>query len=273
MTRGGLRTVLATLGAVIGNRTYRGRLRLVTDYLRAGIAYARDGWQPGPLRAYRCAGFRVSSFHARSYFTTFKEIFIEESYFFEDLPERPFIVDCGANIGLATCFFKHLRPEAEILAVEPSPRTVELLQSNLRRNQIGGVRVVGVALADREGRGTLVEEYPSGVSNRLGDGGTVPVELTRLSRLLDQRPIDLLKIDVEGMDIAVLEDLESSLRLDLVARVVVEYGLNESAESRRLSPLLTILERNGFCYAVDARSGRPLHSFQSVTIRAWRHAK
>jgi hypothetical protein len=42
MSLDGLRTILATLGAIWGNRTYGSRLRLLVDYLRIGVAYARE---------------------------------------------------------------------------------------------------------------------------------------------------------------------------------------------------------------------------------------
>jgi FkbM family methyltransferase len=266
---GSVGTVLATLGAIASNRTYGGLLPLIRDYLRAATIYARAGWNPTKRRLFHCGGFRLMSSHPRSFYTTFKEIFIDECYYFENLPDRPMIVDCGANIGMATCFFKRLRPNAYVWAIEPSPGTVELLKENLRSNRIEGVRVIAAALSDREGQASLLEEYPSGVSNRLSADGKVSVQMLQLSKLID-RPVDLLKIDTEGMEAIILEDVERCGKLGLVARLAIEFGLNESEGSTRLSPLLTILERNEFRYEIDARSSRPPGLFQSVTVRAWR---
>ena len=64
--------------------------------------------------------------------------------------------------------------------------------------------------------------------------------MLQLSKLID-RPIDLLKIDTEGMETIILEDVERSGKLSLVARLAIEFGLNESEESTRFSPLLTFL--------------------------------
>lgn len=268
MSLGGFRTILITLGAIWGNRTYGSRLRLFLDYLRIGAAYARAGWKPIEVSTMRCATFRVSYRHARSIFTTFKEMFIQEDYFFEDLPEQPFIIDCGANIGMATLFFKKLRPQAEILAIEPSPSSTALLRRNLRENGIEGVRVIEAALSDLDGKATFSEEYASGTSNRLSSDGQVSVQTVRLSTLFD-RPVDLLKVDVEGMEVVVLEELERTGKFDLVARVAVEF--HPISEHNALSSLLALFERNGFGYAIDARSSRPIADFQSVIIRAWRY--
>ena len=271
MSLGGLRTILPILGAILGNRTYGSRLRLLVDYLRIGAAYMRAGWRTTEVGVVRCAGFRVSYCHPWSIFTTFKEVFIEEGYYFEDLPKQPFIMDCGANIGMATLFFKRLRPHAEIVAIEPSPSSLDLLARNLRENGIGGVRVVGAALSDRDGKAAFLERYPSAISNCLSNDGQISVRTLRLSALLD-RPVDLLKVDVEGMDIVVLEELERSGKFDLVARVVVEYGLHATPDPDTVSSLLALFERNGFRYAIDARSSRPIDNFQPVTVRAWRPA-
>ena len=269
MPLGSLATVVATLGAILGNRTYGSRLRLLVDYLRIGAAYARARWTASEVTVARCAGFRVFYRHARSLYTTFKEVFIEEDYYFEDLPERPYIVDCGANIGMATLFFRRLRPQAEIMAIEPSPSSLELLTRNLAENHVEGVRIVEAALSDRDGTAAFLEEYPSGVSSRLNDEGRGTVQTLRVSGLLD-RPVDLLKVDVEGPEVIVLEELERSGKFGLVARVVVECGLHTTPDPDVLSRLLAVFERNDFRYAIDARSSRPLDASQSVTVRAWR---
>lgn len=72
------------------------------------------------------------------------------------------------------------------------------------------------------------------------------------------------------MEVVVLEELERSGKFDPVARVVVEYGLRATPAPDAVSSLLALFERNGFRYAIDARSGRPIDAFQSVTVRAWR---
>jgi FkbM family methyltransferase len=266
--RGEFRTVLGTLGAISGNRTYSSRLRLLFDYIRIGIHYALVP-QDFEIRSVRCAGFPLAYRHARSLYTTFKEVFVEEDYYFEGLPERPFILDCGANIGMATVFFKRLRPAARVVAIEPSPTTFALLVRNLSQRGIWDAELVEVALSDREGWATLREDAPGSASNRLSSEGGTRVQTIRLSSLINC-PVDLLKLDVEGTEELVLKEIERSGKLDLVQRLVLENHLNPEEGTHPLGPVLDLLERNGFRYAVDARSSRPLHIFQSVNLRAWR---
>ena len=43
----------------------------------------------------------------------YSEIFARESYRFHSKKKNPVILDCGANIGMATLYFKWLYPEAQ----------------------------------------------------------------------------------------------------------------------------------------------------------------
>lgn len=47
------------------------------------------------------------------------EKFEKEEYKFELKTETPFIIDCGAHIGITSLYFKKFFPKSEILAFEP----------------------------------------------------------------------------------------------------------------------------------------------------------
>ena len=65
-----------------------------------------------------------------------EEIFRREQYRFETDAPAPFIVDCGANIGMATLYFKSLYPDATVLAFEPDPAAFACLQEK-RSSSVG----------------------------------------------------------------------------------------------------------------------------------------
>jgi FkbM family methyltransferase len=115
------------------------------------------------------------------------------------------VVDVGANIGLVTLTAaKLVGARGQVIAVEPHPRTFDYLRDNVQLNRLTEVvRLYCVALAERPGR-RRIEEFPGDDSqNRMAvaenGGGAVPVET--LDRLLAlDRPISLLKVDVEGYE-------------------------------------------------------------------------
>jgi hypothetical protein len=103
-------------------------------------------------------------------------------------------------------------------------------------------------------------------------GGRV-VEAVRLSRYVDE-PIDLLKLDVQGAEYAVLSGLEATNALRHASQMVVEYHHHERSNEDSLSELFVLLEHTGFGYQLPAtrKLGRPWtpHTFQDVLAYAYR---
>jgi len=121
---------------------------------------------------------------------------------------RPGMVcyDVGANVGFYTLFFSHLVGiGGRVLAFEPFPRNVALLRRHIELNHCANVTVFDAAVADREGT-TLFEEAPSASMGRVSDHGSLAVECRRLDKVISEGfpPPDLIKIDVEGAEGAVL---------------------------------------------------------------------
>ncbi len=74
----------------------------------------------------------------------------------------------------------------------------------------------------------------------------IEVKAVRLQKYLNQR-IDLLKIDIEGAEVTVLEDCRDSLHW--VGNLFVEFHSFENSP-QRLGQLLSILENAGFRYYI-----------------------
>jgi len=75
----------------------------------------------------------------------------------------------------------------------------------------------------------------------------VTVPAVKLSGWLD-RPVDLLKLDVEGMASRVLEDLAESGKLALVHEVIIEFERFVRMRDRGIARGLQLLEEAGFDY-------------------------
>jgi FkbM family methyltransferase len=201
------------------------------------------------------------------------EIFENEQYRFSAERDDPFIVDAGANIGLATIYFKTLYPGAEVLAFEPNPEAFVCLQENARL--FGGVRVENAALAEREG---LVPFYfdsndpgslrMSTVPGRARSDASRDVRGVRLSRYLD-REVDFLKLDVEGAEFDVLHDLCETGAIRQVKQMLVEYHHHLGDGGDRLGRFLVLLEQSGFGYQLEARLDRPLPKRRGQDVRVF----
>jgi FkbM family methyltransferase len=180
-----------------------------------------------------------------------RDIFIASSLTFETANASPRILDCGANIGLASLFFKRRYPAARITAFEADPAIAAMLEENVRRNGAADVEVVAAAVWTESGEVTFRPDgADSGaVASLAGAPGTdaIRVPTVRLADRLAAERIDLLKLDIEGAETAVLADCAGAL--DNVNALLLE--VHEFDPTRRRCPeLLQLLGDSGFTYAV-----------------------
>lgn len=162
-----------------------------------------------------------------------KDIWSDYAYYFDTSNPKPVIIDTGAHIGLATLYWKKYYPQAQITAIEPNPHSRALLEQNIWENDLSDVTVIDRALSDHGEPITfyfpsIPEDWQlnSGLQPKAWNGQLEKtmkahkVETIRLSSLLYQ-PIDLLKLDIEGAEQAVL--LEASEQLPNVKHLIMEF--------------------------------------------------
>jgi FkbM family methyltransferase len=133
-------------------------------------------------------------------------------------------VDAGANEGLYTLIAsQRVGPSGTVIAIEPSSRELERLQSNLRTNQIDNVTVVPRALGADISRKELhvADDRHSGL-NTLGkfagtgamETRTEMVEVLPLDNVLKERGVrdpDVVKLDIEGAEYSALLGAKAAL--------------------------------------------------------------
>lgn len=73
-------------------------------------------------------GFKIEAFDYDTIRFLFEEIFYKNEYFIKLDNRPPIIFDCGANIGMATIYFKWLYPDSIIYAFEPDKQTFKILK-------------------------------------------------------------------------------------------------------------------------------------------------
>lgn len=122
-------------------------------------------------------------------------------------------VDAGANAGEVTLHIAQLvGPAGRVIAVEPVPPIADRLDENLKRNGLElRVRVIRSALGDRAGTLSLAAVTPgirnqglSSVASAHQDCIRLDVPCVPLDDLIGSQRVDLIKVDVEGAEAAVL---------------------------------------------------------------------
>ena len=185
----------------------------------------------------------------------FHEIFTHEIYKFSTNTQEPFIIDCGSNIGISILYFKTLYPQAHIIGFEPDQKTFGILAKNIEQNNLANVQLVNKAVAGHDGEITFYSNPDQQGATRmnmfskeLGCRQATVVKATKLSHVIN-RPVDFLKMDIEGAETQVFQELADSGKLSFVKNMVLEYHHHmHDSKHDNLSVLLGILEKNGFGY-------------------------
>jgi len=204
-------------------------------------------------RKMKLAGYTVFSGNIGQLSTLFREIFLEKNYECE-MPGEPYIIDGGANIGLAVLYFKKRYPKARVVAFEPNPESFALLKKNVEYNQLDNVELHQAALTRQEGHivfytsatrpeadysaSVILDQVPA--KDRQGGAiREVKVPAKLLSPFID-RHVDLLKLDIEGAEGGVFEEIRG--KFDAVTQCIMEYHGRFDNGENALAPILQVLE-------------------------------
>jgi FkbM family methyltransferase len=152
-------------------------------------------------------------------------------------------IDIGANIGTYTIVAAE-QPRARVLAIEPHPRTFEYLSRNVARNGYQNVQMVRAAIGASEGSVTITDTPGSAATHITGDGAGLAVPLRRMDSLLEESGLspDVVKIDVEGFELGVLQGFGERLReVNVLFIEMNDLGAGNAAH------VWALLERADFC--------------------------
>lgn len=194
-----------------------------------------------------------------SFLFQYGEIFTSEIYKFKARNQRPYIVDCGANIGLSIIYFKKLYPQASIIAFEPDPRVFNILSYNIHSFRFNDVTLINKALWDKTTTLPFFSEGSDGgrVAVRGDNKQLIRVKTEKLNKYL-KKPVDFLKIDIEGAEAKVLEQCQDLLLN--VKNLFVEYH-SFLSEPQNLGRILRILRKSSFRYYISNIGVKTPHPF------------
>jgi FkbM family methyltransferase len=201
-----------------------------------------------------CGPFTITINDGPNFYVCYKDIFIGGIYAFSAETDRPRVIDCGANIGVSILYFKYHYPAAKVLGFEADPRILPLLRQTLAENTLNDVEIVEAALAGKPGRMNFFIDgkygstlFAEAAMHEGHNKAVVSVPTVPLADYLNE-PVDLLKMNIEGAEWAVLEAAESKIRQ--VREIIIEYH-HLPGLPRTLHEILSLLHRNGFEYLIN----------------------
>ena len=164
------------------------------------------------------------------------------------IPPGGTVLDVGANIGLSALeFSRTVGPDGRVIAFEPHPDTAARLRANLDRNNAANVEIVQSAVGAAAGTITFNESSDATLSSasviprNLVCSFDVPLTLIDLAWAEAGKPlVSVLKIDVEGGELQVLQGARELLARDHPAILLEAWG------AEQLDPIHTLLSSAGY---------------------------
>ena len=207
-------------------------------------------------------------FSRNSNLDSIKEIFIDRIYtFYPDfMPKENYrIVDAGAQHGDYTLLCASMG--SKVIAFEPLSRNIEILQENIRLN----IKYAGLILVFPEALGSRREvkemfyaensntDYVTAMAQTLQTDNKEMISQTDLDFLVIDR-LDILKIDVEGFELDVLNGAINTIK-QFHPKIIIE-----THSSKLESDVKSLLSSLGYELAHEGRSiYNPDSEFDKIT--------
>ncbi|MGL5080772.1 MAG: FkbM family methyltransferase [Microcoleaceae cyanobacterium] len=155
---------------------------------------------------------------------------------------RPVIFDVGANIGQSSILFNRYFPQSEIYAFEPIQETYKILHSKTKH--LESVRVLNHALGSESGEKKIrllsnsltntlvdVEQEEMYHSPPTDNYETIKIEtIDDFCKIHSIINIDVLKMDVEGYEIEVLQGAKNRLSQNLIKFIYSEVSFSKNIQ-------------------------------------------
>ena len=178
-------------------------------------------------------------------------------------------IDVGANKGDFTLLAARLAGNSgTVISIEPAPDNHSILQRSIELNDYTNIRVLHVALSDRDGTANLQIGSTSGshtLSPEFNGLRTVAVPTRTLDGVVAEQQlgsVDMIKIDVQGLELAVLRGASQTLRAN--PGIILLLDLPKQSEKRRA--IGEYLAPFGFTYFPDCDELAPTRDLPATAF-------
>lgn len=175
-----------------------------------------------------------------------------ESFMLEKASEAELIMDVGANIGYYSVQFSGLM-DGKVYSFEPMSYQYSVLKRNLELNGIENVIPVKRIVSNTSSEKRIYYSDPdnTGASSLVKKSGEYEdIQAVTIDDFCDEHKIaqiDLMKIDVEGHEMDVLQGMAGCLRRQCVRHLFVEIsGENLEKGGSSTEELCAFLEASGY---------------------------
>ena len=183
-----------------------------------------------------------------SFLSSYKAIFVDQTYLFKIDKESPKILDLGANIGLSILFFQKLYPNSKITAFEADPNIFKYLDDNCHNNHhhllIKNTELFNKAVWNKKTVLNFNSEGSDGgyIDNNATEN-SIKVETVDIADILTVCDYDFIKMDIEGAEEFVVPRCQGLLKS--VKYMFIEYH-SKVGQKQSLDKILNVLSSENF---------------------------
>lgn len=157
---------------------------------------------------------------------TFQQIFLQHEYEFQEETKPNYLLDAGANTGLAAIYFANRYPGVKIVCLEPEEGNFQILKKNIAAwpditavqgglwRKSGHLKIVDLGL---DNWGFTIKEIEQQDENSI-----TAFSMQDLMRHTSVSRFDWIKMDIEGSEKEVLEAPDAAEWLDSCNMLVIE---------------------------------------------------
>ena len=184
----------------------------------------------------------------------------DEAVFHHLLRPGDVFIDVGANVGAFTLAASAIvGPKGRVFAVEAHPKIVRYLRGNIALNRAENVTVIPAAAGEKNGKAYLTSQRSDDLNFISQSGIQVPV--LALDSVIPLLPIRLMKVDVEGAELAVLKGAR-----EILARTEFVYFESSEKFAQRFgyssSEVIAFLRERGF--KLDLAAEHVSHEIENI---------
>ena len=181
------------------------------------------------------------------------------------------VYDIGAFHGIMTLFFaRHARA---VVSYEPHPLNFRRLQENISLNNLHNVTAFNRGIGDRDSFIELASDprmpgaasgdpaIVSQIVNSLSQAEKVRISVARLDDEIEQNRLplpDLIKIDIEGMELSALQGMPNLLQGCRPQLYLEMHGATENDKEQKAAAILDFLARSAYRSILHVESGRAI---------------
>lgn len=258
------------LGRFLQRHNIRGGNRLIVEARRRGLLDRLAVYTLGDLQLrvplWRPCNQWVEQ-DVRNYEASFMRVLASEVCL---LSGDVTFIDCGADIGTVSAHVvSRCRNVKRVVAFEPNPSAFRVLDANLRSMRIRTeARHAAVGSFDGRGRLTKSPLDPSAHAMYIAPCGDGPIEVQRVDDLqITDGGSCVIKIDVEGTEVAVVEGAAETIRR--AGEIVVAFEAHPGVARRLGRDPVEVMHalraiRPDFTFTVDTTPARALDATRPI---------